>query len=81
MLSELNVVLGGQRKQFNKNTRTLGAGDYAAVKLFFILVRENVNCLSSRPKFDFVARLAREAVRQSCDLIRRTEMTHKIATI
>ena len=46
MLSELNVVLGGQRKQFNKNTRTLGAGDYAAVKLFFILVRENVNCLS-----------------------------------
>ena len=32
---------------FNKNTRTLGAGDYPALKVFFILkVHEKVNFLA-----------------------------------
>ena len=32
---------------FNKNTRTLGAGDYPALKFFFIIqVHEKVNLLA-----------------------------------
>ena len=57
----LHYHLVGKELRINKNTRTLGEGDYPAFE-FILKVHGKVNFLSFTRDQKFVARLAREAV-------------------
>ena len=60
-MGSLSKFTLGNKDLFNKNTRTLGAGDYPALKFFFIFIFKSARkiyffCFVSRSNSKFVAR-------------------------